>query len=56
MGERTFFEVTVACARKVKLESMKVVARYEAKVLRMEERCNCEMKYGSAVIMTAGLL
>jgi hypothetical protein len=48
----TFFDVTVACARKVKLESVNVVARYEENVLRMEEPCNRERKYGSAVIMT----
>jgi hypothetical protein len=52
-GERhTFFDVTVACARKRKLESVKAVARYDAKVLRIEECRNCERKYGSAVIMT----
>jgi hypothetical protein len=40
----TFLDVMVACARNAKLESMKVVARYDAKVLRKEECCNCEMK------------
>jgi hypothetical protein len=43
-GGHAFFDVRVACARKVKLESVNVVARYEAKVLRIEERCNREMK------------
>ena len=52
MGRHTFFDVTVACARKRKLESVKAVVRYEEKVFRIEECRNCERKYGSAVIMT----
>ena len=53
MGRRhAFFDVTVACARKQKLERVKAVARYDAKVLRIDECRNCERKYGSAVIIT----
>jgi hypothetical protein len=54
MGKKrhAFFDVTVACARKKKLERVKAVTRYDAKVLRIEECRNCERKYGSAVIMT----
>jgi hypothetical protein len=39
-----FLDVTVACARNTKLESIKVVARYDAKVFRTEECRNLEMK------------
>jgi len=49
---RTFFDVTVACARKLKLASVKLVTRYEEKELLIEEWRNSERKYGSAVIMT----
>lgn len=54
MGEKrhAFFDVTVACARNRKLESVKAVTRYDEKVLRIEEYRNCDRKYGSAVIMT----
>jgi hypothetical protein len=52
----TFFDVKVACARKEKLESVKVVTRYDAKELRIDECRKCERKYGSAVIITEAIV